>query len=394
MTVDPAEYERLARRRDRVRDPGPAGTAAGAFLVTTPTPAAGEFLLARPLVVGGAEVEGGAVGLTADGDLRAIYPVRGVPGPDEPILAERAADRWVTERSATAPPGGCPWPRTLLVNVRTNHKPCQTDVNGFAIGADCGRFVAGIGITVTGPSGYSESGVTGSTFDDLVFEFGEAGDYTITPTGGQPAHFDLPAPVTLTLGCSDAAWSFEAKESEGYVLLCSCPTYPVPRTLHWEIVENPAWSGTATYRDDLPDGHPWKYRFVGCASGTHKYNSAHTLFGQSYLSKCADSPYVTGPNNCVPMTADAQGVCWMIFACGAASLSTPGCPTVGRTCDEGDYFAGNCSDMPASSNYRLAVGTGAATITCAPFEATMTFGVSLMSFALDVGNGGTLRIYE
>lgn len=322
----------------------------------------------------------------------------------------------------------CDWPKRISVGVALQSSACRDEYGG----GGCASWLPGVSIRLTGPGGYDETAVTPdlpSGLNFAPFDVPAAGDYTATVVGGLPPRVATPAPVTVPMGCGDRLAGLTAHADPAYVLLCPCPTEPIARTLNWQLVGTP-WGGTAAYYDD--PSHPWRGMFVGCASGTLLYDGTRSLpFGTgpsdgghcpeghggiSYLTACADDPYVPGPNNCVELCEDSQGVAWVFIWC-VRSTAAPGyswawtivirgCPTLGRSCSEADYFGGDCADIGAiGSAYTLATGTqdtdgSKATKSCGPLDVSFPIpagGLSLGGLAeaaLGISGGGTLRFWE
>lgn len=107
MVFDGDDWERLRYRLDAAEDAASrkpdrdsSGSAAFVGQVTTLAPAVGKFLMVRPIVIFGAETEGGAGTFSVPGTpTRAVYLV----GPDtamtgDYLVCRRVQQRWVAER--------------------------------------------------------------------------------------------------------------------------------------------------------------------------------------------------------------------------------------------------------------------------------------------------------
>jgi hypothetical protein len=183
--LGPGEHPEGSARAGRVYDGGAIPTAVPAVF------------LARPVTVGGPEVEGGAPSLSEDGTSSFPFVAFGpkVPRAGDYVVARRFRGRWVAGQGGHHPPG----------------KIC-------GVTSDCGIFspgqpfyavpLPGATVTVSGPGGFSASGTTDRNGRWCV-GLGGAGAYTVS--GHKSGHYD----DTKTLTVADTSLTY-------YAQLCLC----------------------------------------------------------------------------------------------------------------------------------------------------------------------------
>jgi hypothetical protein len=410
-----AEWERLRPAPSPAKGrPRHAKNPAFAGRVLTTSSSNLHYVRVEAHAVGGSPVQGGAGSLSGTGRIHIALPIGGNPVLNQPVLVERVDGRWVIDLNGIPdqddPDNPCDDPPTL----------CLQAFDGCYLWEE-------VAITVTGPGGYDETLTTGPAGEFACFTVPSPGTYSATMSAPSSRHAGVTIPVLARVGCWPAYGTLVTPVLPDYVDICCCdpvPPWPqlcqggsfVQKCKHLPMPKVMNWSagslgGTAVYRGPAEPLFPNSW--VACVPVNVGVVGPYNNWGGSVCDDEVNS-HLGFPFVCATTDEETTGVLWVVIrSCMTmpgnpgyprsynwlATVTLPVCPSVGRTCDDDDYFVPTGEEHGCRFNNAPAfygASFSGYTWSCSPHDLFFSFtpGTDPLRSAVAEDLGSGLRFYE